>query len=104
MTSSHLGSRLRTLVRLQRRHPASGLAALVVTTVSLGFASLAQADVKFSPPRYLSAAGGDSNSNPQVAIDSRDRATVVWDRYEGSKDRIQSVRIAADGTLGMVQD
>jgi hypothetical protein len=102
MTSSHLGSRSRILDRLHRRHRAPGLAALVVTTASLGFASLAQADVPFSPPRYLSPAG-DSISYPQVAIDSKDRATVVWDHNDGSNFRIQSIRIAADGTLGTVQ-
>ncbi|MBK5117659.1 MAG: hypothetical protein JJE23_12165, partial [Thermoleophilia bacterium] len=41
-------------------------------------------------------------ANPQVAIDGSDRATVVWwQRYPNG--RIESVRIAADGTPGPVQ-
>jgi hypothetical protein len=40
-----------------------------------------------------------------VAIDSHDRATVVWgNAHEGSSDMIQSIRIRADGTPAAVQN
>ncbi len=51
--------------------------------------------------------GGSAARNafaPQVAIDGSDRARIVWYRYDGSNDRIQSVRLAADGTPGAVQN
>ena len=50
----------------------------------------------------LSAAGGDPRG-PRVAVDSAGRATVVWWRFDGFNDRIQSVRLAADGTPGTVR-
>jgi hypothetical protein len=51
----------------------------------------------------LSPTGGDA-SDAQVAIDSRDRATVVWNLIDGSDSTVQSVRIRPDGTRGTVQD
>jgi hypothetical protein len=51
----------------------------------------------------LSPTGGDA-SDAQVAIDSRDRATVVWNIIDGSDSTVQSVRIRPDGTRGTVQD
>ncbi len=50
----------------------------------------------------LSAAGQHAHS-PKVAIDSSDRATIVWFRSDGLNTRVQSVRLAADGTPGAVQ-
>ncbi len=50
----------------------------------------------------LSAAGGDAVF-PKLAIDSQDRATVVWYRNDGSGFRVQAVRVAADGSPGPVQ-
>ncbi len=50
----------------------------------------------------LSEAGQDSRG-PEVAIDGSGRATIVWWRFDGANDRIQSVRLAADGTPGPVQ-
>jgi hypothetical protein len=44
-----------------------------------------------------------SNQGPQVAIDSHDRATVVW-QHHGTNARSQAVRIAPDGTPGAVHD
>ncbi len=41
---------------------------------------------------------GAGAESPQVAIDSSGRATVAWQRWDGSNDRIQSVRLAADGS------
>jgi hypothetical protein len=45
----------------------------------------------------LSAAGRDATL-PQIAIDSQDRATVVWQRSDGANTRIQARQIGADGT------
>ena len=50
----------------------------------------------------LSAAGRDA-ADPRLAIDDSDRATIVWRRSDGSAQRIQSVRLAADGSPGAVQ-
>ena len=51
----------------------------------------------------LSAAGRDAVS-PQVAIAADGSATFTWVRSDGSNFRVQSRRIAADGTLGSVLD
>jgi hypothetical protein len=50
----------------------------------------------------LSATGTDFLF-PQLAIDSKDRATVVWQYYNGTAPRIQSIRLRADGTRGAVR-
>jgi hypothetical protein len=50
----------------------------------------------------LSEAGQDA-SQPQIAIDSSNRATITWRRSDGTNTRIESVRLAADGTRGAVQ-
>jgi hypothetical protein len=52
---------------------------------------------------YLSAPGLEAHA-PEVAIDSHDRATVVWQATASSASGIQSVRIRADGTQGAVRD
>ncbi len=57
------------------------------------------ADGKLGSTKTLSAAGQDA-SNPQVVVDSTGRATVVWERFDGSSDVIQARPIAADGKLG----
>jgi hypothetical protein len=70
----------------------------------LCFAAAAQG-AGFSAPQYLSPDGGNAVAE-QLAIDSQDRATVVWVRYDDPNDtigRIQSVRLGADGTPGTVQ-
>ena len=54
------------------------------------------------PVKTLSGAGQDADF-PQVVVDDSDRATVVWSRSDGTNERIQSLRIAADGTPGPVQ-
>jgi hypothetical protein len=40
---------------------------------------------------------------PQVAVDPRGRATVVWRRADRAKRRIQSVRLGAEGDAGKVK-
>jgi hypothetical protein len=42
------------------------------------------------------SSGGLNAADPQIAIDSADRATVVWQRFDGKKFRVQSVRLDAD--------
>jgi hypothetical protein len=57
------------------------------------------------PPQVLSAEGQDARQ-PQVAVDSQGRATVVWRHQDGPSStfsRIQSVRLDADGSLGAVR-
>jgi hypothetical protein len=46
---------------------------------------------------------GSDAGDPKLAIDSRDRATVVWPRFDGTNRRIESVRLRADGTPGPVR-
>ena len=81
--------------------------ALIVGTAAtcLCFALLATpvpAILSYPSPETLSAAGEDAAA-PQVAIDGSDRATIVWYRSDGTNFRVQSVRLAADGTPGPVQ-
>ncbi len=62
----------------------------------------APAAVSYPSEQILSKAGGNAGAQ-RVAVDSVGRATVVWQRYDGADFRIQSVRLAADGTAGAVQ-
>ena len=78
----------------------AGLAVACVCVATL--ATQAAATLSYPSPQTLSAAGGGA-FNPQVAIDASDRATIVWQRFDGSNSRIQSVRLAADGTPEPVQ-
>jgi hypothetical protein len=48
--------------------------------------------------RTVSASGQDADQ-PQVDVSSSGQATVVWQRFDGTADRIQARTIAADGTL-----
>ena len=48
------------------------------------------------PLEWLTAPGQNAFA-PEVAVDSQDSATVVWQRSDGSSIRIQSVRLGADG-------
>ena len=64
-------------------------------------AASAEARLKFSPPQTLSPTG-QSASDPTLAIDSQDRATVAWLRFDGANERIESVRVGADGIPGEV--
>jgi hypothetical protein len=50
------------------------------------------------------SAGGGSSSSPQIAAGPDESATAVWSRYDGGSHVVQSRRIAADGTLGPVED
>jgi hypothetical protein len=50
----------------------------------------------------LSATGQDAFA-PQIAIDPRGHASVVWRRFDGTKWRIQTVHLGADGAPGTVE-
>jgi len=65
-------------------------------------AASASAIPQFSSPQTLSPAGQDAYY-PQVATDGSGRATIVWQRTDGTNKRVQSVRLAADGTPEPVQ-
>ena len=45
---------------------------------------------------------GESASDPSVAVDPQDRATVAWRRFDGTLTRIESARVDADGVPGEV--
>ncbi|HZA90361.1 MAG TPA: hypothetical protein VE401_09020 [Solirubrobacterales bacterium] len=81
--------------RAAARTVISGLLALAA---ALLLAPGAQARLEFPPAQTLSPAGSFAE-NPQVAIDSQDRAIVVWDA-----GLIQSVRLGADDSGETVQD
>jgi hypothetical protein len=54
--------------------------------------STSQSGGAWSIPVVVSAAGQDAY-DPQVSIDAAGLAVIVWNRYDGSKDRIQSSTI-----------
>ena len=60
------------------------------------------ADGSVGPVQVLSEASEDATS-PQVAVDPDGRATIVWQRFDGADQRIEGVRIGADGGVGPVQ-
>ena len=51
--------------------------------------------------RTLSRAGGDARQ-PQVAVDSTSEATVVWQRFDGIDQRVQSRTVDGDGMPGII--
>ncbi len=78
----------------------TALALIGLTAASLCLALLAapaSAILSYASPQTLSAAGQDA-FRPQVAIDGSEQATITWYRSDGTNDRIESVRLAADGT------
>ena len=72
---------------------AAFLALPLTLAAALLLAPTAQARLTFPEAQGLGGGGYD----PQVAVDSQDRATVVW-------SGIQSVRLGADGSIGTVQN
>lgn len=46
------------------------------------------------------SASGRNAAEPQLGIDSQGRATVVWDRFDGSNFIVQARRIGPSGVLG----
>jgi microcompartment protein CcmK/EutM len=56
-----------------------------------------------SAVQTLSAVGGDA-FGPQVAVGANGNAVVVWERYNGTDNRIQVRRRAAGGSLTAVQN
>jgi hypothetical protein len=59
---------------------------------------LGLAGIPSGPARTLSEAGQDA-FDPQVAVDPRGIATVVWKRFDGSTNIIQERRVLANGEL-----
>jgi len=59
---------------------------------------LGPAGVQVGPVQTLSASGQDA-FDPQVDVDSRGVATVVWKRFDGSTNVIQERRVLANGDL-----
>jgi len=60
------------------------------------------ADGSPGPIQTLSDPGQDAG-RPQLAIDSDGRATIAWQRFDGANDRIQALRLGADGSPGPIQ-
>jgi hypothetical protein len=54
------------------------------------------------PVLTLSAAGRNA-SNPQVAVDADGNAVAVWQRFDGTVDRIQARALSAAGAVGQIQ-
>ncbi len=96
VVASLVPHRLRAIRSRRRLAIALGMA---LVALLLG-ATLAEGS--FSTPQNLSAPGQDA-SGPQVEVDSHDRATVVWSRSDGTNERVQARRIAANGTLESIQ-
>jgi len=90
-----------TVHRPSIRRPPLLLATLLTLSVAfaaaLPFLPSAEARLEFPPPQTISPAG-ESALGPMVAVDSQDRATVVWWRFDGANERIESVRLGGDGT------
>ena len=57
---------------------------------------------KLGPIRTLSAAGQDA-SDPQIAVDLKGNAFVIWNRRDGANERVQLRRRSASGNLGPIQ-
>jgi hypothetical protein len=93
------GQRFRTRLRPFTSFVAGFLMLFVLT---LALAPGARAGLRFPPPQDLSEPHG-SFFGPQVGVDPQGRATVVWQRIGAADGRIESVRVAADGTPGQVQ-
>lgn len=85
-----------------RKYGASeAVLALCALVAGLMLPSTAQARLAFPPPQDLSPVG-ESASDPSVAVDPQDRATVAWQRFDGALTRIESARVDADGVPGEV--
>jgi hypothetical protein len=73
----------------------------LATMLAIGLAVATQAAAAFDEPVTLS--GGRQNAfNPQVAMDGRGRALVVWERSDGTNSLIQARRRSPGGVLGHV--
>jgi hypothetical protein len=74
---------------------------LLAIALALLIAPDAHARLKFGPPQALSPVG-EVASTPSLGVDSQDRVTVAWWRLAGNQQRIESVRVGADGVAGEV--
>jgi uncharacterized protein (DUF2147 family) len=52
--------------------------------------------------RTLSDAGGQAYGS-RLALDAAGNATIVWQRFDGSNDRVQARTLSSVGTLGLVE-
>jgi hypothetical protein len=56
----------------------------------------------FGAPQVISAAGQNA-SRPQVSMDSAGKTVAVWERFDGTKLRIEAAVRPASGSFGAVQ-
>ncbi len=77
-------------------------AALLVLGLAFLAPESASSAVSYLPEEILSEAGGNAGAH-QLAVDGSGRTTIVWQRYDGANFRVQSVRLASDGTPGAVR-
>jgi hypothetical protein len=56
----------------------------------------------FGPPQSLSAAGQDA-ARPQIAFDGQGTAIAIWERSDGTNDRLQAAFRPAGGSFGPAQ-
>lgn len=78
--------------------------ALAATAACLALHGTGTAQAMFSPAATVSPAGGSILHDPTVAIDSNDRAMVVWVRYLAEDDiRVESIYLMPDGTTEPVR-
>lgn len=84
-----------------------GVATIVYRQLGSGgttiWATRVAADGTLGAPRQLSASPGFGDS-AAVGLDSQGRATVAWVFTAGGSSVVQSLRIAADGTIGATHD
>lgn len=90
-------NRTKRLPALDVRAATAAMSALLAVAAALLLAPNAQARLRFPPPQTISPTG-ESALGPEVAVDPQDRATVVWWRFDGANERIESVRLGTDGT------
>ncbi len=84
-----------TIVGVQYPSPPDGSSKILAIHVSAN-GSTATVQTVFSKAGWYSA-------EPQVAVDSQGRATVVWSSSHLAETRVESVRLGADGTPESVQ-
>jgi hypothetical protein len=89
--------------RSRRLHASKATLGLCAVVAGLLLPSAAHARLTFPPPQTISEVG-ESASDPAVAVDPQDRATMAWLRFGGGHTRVESVRVGADGVPGAVSN
>src|SRR5918994_662370 len=87
--------------RSSRQYVSKAALVLCALVAGLVLPSAAHARLVFPAPQPLSPVG-EGASDPAVAVDPQDRATVAWLRFGGGQLRIESARVRADGVPGEV--